>query len=216
MRKKISTKRGRLSGEYSRADIRLLEYLTWISTEHRIDLGKFFEKLVNAWKHQESRCKDLTIKCRKGTNYNNVFLITNGSKVIAQFPIPEHILTKTNLPKEFIEESLERNSVKEAKVHCVQIKNLRAGMRRIAMKARVLEISPPRLVVTNFGSHANVANALVCDKTGTIQLPLWNKQIDEISVGDLIQVENANIILFKGERQVRVNRSGKLSVIKNS
>ena len=105
MRKKISTKRGRLPGEYSRADIRLLEYLTWISTKHRIDSGKFFEKLVDAWKHQESRCKDLTIKCRKGTNYNNVFLITNGSKVIAQFPIPEHILTKTNLPKEFMQES---------------------------------------------------------------------------------------------------------------
>ena len=72
-----------------------------------------------------------------------------------------------------------------------------------------------RLVVTNFGSHANVANALVCDKTGIIQLPLWNKQIDEISVGDFIQVEDANVILFKGE-QVRVNRSGKLNVIKNS
>jgi len=25
---------------------------------------------------------------------------------------------------------------------------------------------------------------LITDETGTIQLPLWNKQIDEISVGD--------------------------------
>jgi len=54
------------------------------------------------------------------------------------------------------------------------------------------------------------------DETGTIQLPLWNKQIDEISVGGLIQVENANIIIFRGVRQLKVGRSGKVSVVKNS
>jgi len=47
-------------------------------------------------------------------------------------------------------------------------------------------------------------------------LPLWNKQIDEISVGGLIQVENANIIIFRGVRQLKVGRSGKVSVVKNS
>jgi ssDNA-binding replication factor A large subunit len=61
-----------------------------------------------------------------------------------------------------------------------------------------------------------VTNVLVTDETGTIQLPLWNKQIDEISVGDLIQVENANVIVFRGTRQLRVGRSGKVSVIEKS
>jgi len=60
------------------------------------------------------------------------------------------------------------------------------SLKRINLKAKVLEISEPRLVVTNFGSYASVANALITDETGTIRLPLWNKQIGEISVGDLI------------------------------
>jgi len=89
-------------------------------------------------------------------------------------------------------------------------------MKRVNIKARVLEVSQPRLVVTRFGFCANVANVLVTDETGNIQLPLWNKQIDEISAGDLIQVENVNVIVFRGVRQLKVGRSGKVSVIKNS
>jgi len=73
-------------------------------------------------------------------------------------------------------------------------------MKHVNIRARVLEVSQPRLVTTRFGFYASVANALISDETGTIQLPLWNKQINEISVGDLIQVENANVIVFRGVR----------------
>jgi replication factor A1 len=109
-----------------------------------------------------------------------------------------------------------RNSAQEAKSNHYQIKDLRVGMKRINIKARVLEVSQPRVVATRFGLYANVTNVLVTDETGTIQLPLWNKQTDEISAGDLIQVENANVIVFRGVRQLRVGRSGKVSVVKNS
>jgi len=53
----------------------------------------------------------------------------------------------------------------------------------------------------------------ITDETGIIQLPLWNKQIDTVSVGDLIQVENARVVTFRGERQLKVGRSGQLSVV---
>jgi len=109
-----------------------------------------------------------------------------------------------------------RNLAQEAKSNHYQIKDLRVGMKRINIKARVVEVSPPSLVTTRFGSYVNVANALITDETGTIQLPLWNKQINEISAGDLIKIENANVILFRSERQLRVCRSGKLSIIKDS
>jgi ssDNA-binding replication factor A large subunit len=89
-------------------------------------------------------------------------------------------------------------------------------MKRINIKARVLELSPPRVVATRFGFYANLTNTLVTDETGTIQLPLWNKQTDGISAGDLIQVENANVIVFRGVRQLKIGRSGKVSVVKNS
>jgi len=162
-------------------------------------------------------CGELSIECRVKTRDHAIFLITNTHRVVAQFPIPVHILAKTNPLKEFTyRSSLMRDSAQEAKSNHYQIKDLRVGMKRINIKARVLEVSQPRVVATRFGFYAKVTNLLVTDETGTIQLPLWNKQTDGISAGDLIQVENANVIVFRGVRQLKIGRSGKVSIVKNS
>jgi len=151
------------------------------------------------------------------TRDHAIFLITNTQKVVAQFPIPVHILAKANPLKEFTyQPPCVRDSAKEAKSNHYKIKDLRVGMKRINIKARVLELSQPRVVATRFGFCANVTNVLVSDETGAIQLPLWNKQTDGISAGDFIQVENASVIAFRGVRQLKVGRSGKMSVVKHS
>jgi len=218
MRNKRWTTRGRPPGRFhSYDDIRLLEYLARISAKHEIDSGKFFSSFLDAFEHVEATCGELSIECRLKTRDYAIFLITNTHKVVAQFPIPERILAKTNPLKEFTYRSSSiRNTAREAKSSHYRIKDLRVGMKRVNIEARVLEVSQPRVVATRFGFYANVTNVLVTDETGAIQLPLWNKQADEISAGDLIQVENANIIAFRGVRQLRVGRSGKVSVIKNS
>jgi replication factor A1 len=83
------------------------------------------------------------------------------------------------------------------------------------LKAEVVEIAEPKFVVTRFGNHASVANALISDKTGRIKLCLWNEQINSVSVGDNIEIENAKIYAFKGERQVRVGKKGVLHTYRN-
>jgi len=218
MRNKVWTTRGRPPGRFhSYGDIRLLEYLARISVKNEIDSGKFFSSFLDAFQHEEATCGELSIECRVKTRDYAIFLITNSHKVVAQFPIPVHILAKTNPLKEFTYRSaFMRNSDQEAKSNHYQIGDLRVGMKQINIKARVLEVSQPRVVATRFGFYANVINVLVTDETGAIQLPLWNKQADEISAGDLIQVENANVIEFRGVHQLKVGRSGKVSVIKNS
>jgi len=209
--------RGRPPGRFhSYDDIRLLEYLAGISVKHKIDSGKFFSSFLDAFQHVEATCGELSIKRRLKTRDYAIFLITNTHKVVAQFPIPVHILVKTNPLEEFTYRlSSIRNSAEEDKSDHYQIKDLRAGMKRVNIKASVLEVSQPRLVATRFGLYVNVTNTLITDETGTIQLPLWNRQTDEISAGDLIQVENANVIVFRGARQLRVGRSGKVSLVKN-
>ncbi len=218
MRKKKLTWRGRPSGEHhSRDDVSLLEYLVKISMKYGIDSGKFFEKLVNAWKHQESTCKGLRIKCRKRTQDYAIFLITSRHKVVAQFPIPQRILKETDPLIEFTYVKLRKRSlVKEDKAKRLQIRDLRSGMKHINVKARVLEIPEPTLVFTRFGGSANVTNALIADKTGTIRLSLWNQQINKISAEDIIQIENAHVAKFKGARQLRIGKHGKISSIKDA
>ena len=109
--------------------------------------------------------------------------------------------------------ALGRTTPKRIKIEHPRIEDLKSGMNRINLKARVIEIPKPRSVITRFGGFATVTNVSVKDETGIIQLPLWNKQIDEVSVGDLIRVENARVVTFRGERQLRVGRGGQLSVI---
>ena len=215
MRMKVSRGRGRPRGGYrSSADFKLLQYLSLISMKYGIDSEKFFDGFVEAWKHQESTCKSLLIECRKRTRNYAVFLITNSFRVVAQFPIPKHILEETSPLKEFAYAMASRRTIPERiKIEHPQIRDLKFGMNRIKLKARVIEIPKPKTVFTRLGKLNTVANAKVTDETGTIQLPLWNQQIDTVSVGDTIQVENARVVTFRGERQLRVGRGGQLTVI---
>jgi replication factor A1 len=93
-----------------------------------------------------------------------------------------------------------------------QIKDLRIGMKKVNLRAKVVEVSKPTFVVTRFGNYANVANAMVSDDTGKIKLCLWNDQIKTISVGDTLQIENARISAFRNEKQLRVGKTGNLRV----
>ena len=215
MRMKVSRQRGRPRGKYhALADFRLLEYLALISMKYGIDSNDFFNSFVEAWKRQQSTCKGLLIECRKRTRDKAVFLITNSSKVVAQFPIPKHILEETNPLKEFAYvKASRRTMVERTEVKHLQIRDLKSGMNQINLEAKVLEIPKPIPVVTRFGEFAKVANASITDETGIIQLPLWNKQIGTVSVGDIVQVENARVVTFRGERQLRVGRGGQLSVL---
>jgi hypothetical protein len=215
MRKRISRGRGRPRGRYrSLADLRILESLVLISMKYGIDSEKFFESFVEAWKRQESTCESLLIECRKKTRDNAVFLITNGFRVVAQFPIPKHILEETSPLKMFARtRALWRTTPKRIKIEHPRIEDLQSGMKRINLEARVLEVPKPTSVFTRFGNFATVTNVSVRDETGIIRLPLWNKQIDTVSVGDTIRVENARVVMFRGERQLRVSRGGQLSVI---
>ncbi len=215
MRVKASRGRGRPRGKYrSSADSRLLEYLVLISMKYGIDSEKFFDSFVEAWKHQQSKCESLSIECREKTRDNAVFLITNGLRVIAQFSIPKRILEETSPLKELPStRALRRRIAKSIKVKHPRIGDLKSGMKRIDLRARILEIPRPRNVITKFGNLATVTNASIADDTGSIQLPLWNNQIDTFSVGDTIRVENARVVTFRGERQLRVGRGGQLSVI---
>ena len=214
MQMKVSRERGRPRGRYHNlADFKALEYLALISMKYGIDSNDFFNSFIEAWERQESTCESLLIECRKKTPDTAVFLITKGVKVVAQFPIPKNILKETNPLKKFAPKDINEKIPDRVKIEHPQIRDLKLGMNRINLKARVIEIPKPKNVFTRLGKLSTVANAKVTDETGIIQLPLWNQQIDTVAVGDTIQVENARVVTFKGELQLKVGSGGQLSVI---
>jgi len=213
--------RGRHRGNFhSPVDTRILEYLAEISVKHMIDSNEFFDKIVYAWENRRSKCKELDIECRVKTKGSAIFLITTGYTVVAQLPIAEYILKEAAPLKEFAY-FIEREKLalmkkrNENEKRYLKIKDLKAGMKRINLKARVLAISKPQLALTRYNDYIMFANATLTDGTGTIKLTLWNSRANMLSIDNIIEIENAKVAAYRGELQLRMGRNSKLEVMEN-
>jgi len=213
--------RGRPRGRsHSPRDTRLLQYLITISLKHRIDPNKLFNKIVYAWKNGRSKCKQLTIQCREKTGDHAIFLITANHEVVAQFPTSRSLLEQTAPLKRFAY-AIEREKdalmkKRNAKaVTCHKIGDLKAGMKRVNLKARVLAISRPQQAQTKYNTYVVFANATLTDETGTVKLTLWDSRINSLSINDTVEIENARVTTYRGETQLKIGRRSKLRIIDN-
>ena len=210
--------RGRLPNGHSRTAKKAIQYLARIALSKNIDSSNFFSSLVDAWANNESTCElaseKLVIRCRKKTKDSATFLFTIERTVLAQLKVPEEILKARNPIKRYIDAlPPEAFSPKKPDTKNLKIIDLKQRMKHVNIKARVVETPEPKLVLTRFGTQAYVSNVLLADKTGTIRLSLWNNQIKEVSVDDVIKIENGNVASFRGRHQLKIGRKGTLNVI---
>jgi replication factor A1 len=95
----------------------------------------------------------------------------------------------------------------------MNVGELRDGMKRVDVEARVVSKEPAREVRSRFKDETyKVASAVVADDTGSIKLTLWNEQIDQVKENDAVKIENGYVTSFKGEIQLNVGKFGKLTV----
>ncbi|MGB9841784.1 MAG: OB-fold nucleic acid binding domain-containing protein [Candidatus Bathyarchaeales archaeon] len=96
----------------------------------------------------------------------------------------------------------------------MKISELKNGMKRVNVEAKVVEKGAPRQVMSRFKDETyTVADAMIADETGSIKLTLWNEQIDQVNVNDTIRIENGYVTSFKGEIQLNVGKFGTLTVL---
>ena len=86
-------------------------------------------------------------------------------------------------------------------------------MKKVNVIAEVLETPEPSKVHTQFRDNALVANAVIGDETGKVMLCLWDQQVNAVSVGDHIEVRNAHVATFKGEKQLRLGKNGTITIL---
>ena len=209
-------RRGRPYGGYlAQADFQFLEYLVKVSMKYNVIPEKFIDGFFSAYKNQKTECGKLTIECRSREKDYAIFLVTKDWDVVGQFHISEHLLReKTSTIKEIVNrQSAIMTLSQEAKSKSYKIGNLRAGMRRLNIVARVLELSKPIRISTRSGFFADLANILISDETGNINLSLFGAQIEGITLHDTVQIENAHVAWFRGERQLRIGKHGKINVV---
>lgn len=192
------------------------EYLACLSAKYEVDPDALFCALLSAGENQKSRCGNLSIECRGKTKGKIIFLITEDSEVIAQFPVSKKFLSRQGNPiRNFMETGRVRKHIAKKNRFAASrsIRDLRAGMNNVSLKAKVLEVTQPKHVVTRYGNLASLAKALIADETGKIKLCLWNEQIGSVAAGDTVQIENARTSTFRGERQLSLGKKGTLSNI---
>ena len=192
------------------------EYLAVLSVKHSVDPDQLFQALVSTKEKQKNMCGSLSIECRGRIGDRRIFLMKTDSKVVAQIQLGEVFLSeKINPISKFMDSERVRRYVAK-KSACVfelsAISDLRVGMRRTNLTARVLEICEPHSIVTRFGNPGVLADALIGDSSGTVKLVLWGKQIRSVSVGDTVRIVNARVLSFRGEKQVQIGRYGTLRV----
>ena len=191
------------------------EYLAFLSVRYEVDPEEFLYALRSAEEHKKSKCGKLSIQCRGKAKRNFIFLIKRESEVLAQFPISEEFLfNESNHLRNFIDtDEIRRYLARKARAATANsIRDLRTGMRHVNLKAKILEVAEPKQVFTRYGNRASFAKASIADETGTIKLCLWNGQIGSVSPGDIIQIEDARVSAFRGERQMSLEKKGMLNV----
>jgi len=201
---------------FSYKDRRILESLARIAVENKVNPNEFSDRIVYAWNHEGSECGHLAIRCRQRTRDSAIFLFTKGQgrDVIVQFPISIAMLREKNQLGSFMETVLaQTSSVNLRSATTSKIRDLRIGMKKVSIEAEVLEIPETRTICTRYGTMACVSNALIGDETGSMKMSLWNQQIGMVHKGDRVTVKNGQVSSFSGEKQLRVGRSGTLSVM---
>jgi len=192
-----------------------LWYLVRVSEKYGLEIHKFLACFLEAWAHERSSYNNILIQCRQKTESDGVFLVTQGQKVIAQLSLSEALLK--HLPDVDLArfQSTSVSKIETSKAFDMQIKDIRSGIKWVNLKARVIEKSITKGILSKFGNTIALSTATISDSTGSIKLPLWNAQIDMVSVGDTVHIENGRVRRFRGELQVSVGRNGRLEVIEN-
>lgn len=197
------------------AEMARLWYLIRVSEKYGLKTRRFLTCFLDAWLCERSSYNGILIRCRRKTKSDGIFLVTQGQKVIAQLSLSEALLKQ--LPDIDLE-SFPPTSIKKIetpKASDMQIKDVKFGIKWVNLKARVIEKSVTKGILSKFGNHLVLSTATISDNTGSVKLMLWNDQTNMVSVGDTVQIENGRIARFRGELQVSVGRNGRLMVIGN-
>ena len=97
----------------------------------------------------------------------------------------------------------------------MQINELKPRQGNVEIAGIIIDKSSPR-EFNKSGSQGRVCNAKLKDDSGQITLSLWNEQVDQVKVGDKIQIKNGYVSEWQGEMQLSTGKFGTLEVVGHS
>ena len=94
----------------------------------------------------------------------------------------------------------------------LQVKDLKPNRPIRMLDLIILRVYPRRLIYSD-SYTGPVAAACGRDETGLVGIVLWNEQIDEIRIGDIVRFESGWCQMRDGELIVSTGMNGRLRII---
>ncbi|MFH1835042.1 MAG: OB-fold nucleic acid binding domain-containing protein [Methanobacteriota archaeon] len=94
----------------------------------------------------------------------------------------------------------------------MDIKDLKPNASVDSISGEITSVEEPR-EFTNFRGSGRVANAVLKDDSGEVKLTLWNEQVDQVTIGSKVVIENGWCKEYRGELQVSTGKFGTLKAI---
>ena len=96
----------------------------------------------------------------------------------------------------------------------VKISQLTPESRNVNLIVKVLERSETREFYSQRSrKHLRVCDITVGDESGIIKMTLWNEQVNDFHVGDIVKITNAYTVLFKGHMKLQIGKNGNYKTI---
>jgi ssDNA-binding replication factor A large subunit len=110
--------------------------------------------------------------------------------------------------------SLKQSELSEEKLELTSIAELTPKSRRVNIAFTVLGLKEERHVrVRSSGLLHRVTEACVADTSASINLTLWDDDIDEVKVGKSFLLKNAHVGVYNESMRLNVGRSGELHLL---
>ena len=82
----------------------------------------------------------------------------------------------------------------------------------VSISGHVVEVGDPRTVNTKFGPR-EVADAVIEDKTGRINLTLWQEKIEEVKSAKKVEIENAYVREWNNNLSLNLSKDSVLKCL---
>jgi len=198
-----------------------LSYLLQLGRKHNLLPRALYSSVVASWTRRRAKCGNLVIEVRSRGEQSSTYLFYADGREVAQARLRDESVKKlVDLPQEFStlfdadgKWRQPPNNVFGAES---VIGDLRFGSKAVSFKANVIGKSESRAVTSRTGRPLLVCQVTLSDGTGEIPLTIWNDQVPTISKGDLVQIQNAAVRSFRGQKQLMLNRkTGTMTILKS-
>lgn len=105
----------------------------------------------------------------------------------------------------------------ESDAEMIKVGDLNSYSRRVYTVVKVMSKTEVREVTSrkDMSTH-RVAEALVADDTGSVYLTLWDDVLDEIEEGQILNIKDAYVNLFRGSMRLNLGRYGTYDVLEEA